>query len=201
MRQGFRRQDRAGSCKLCHAGDEEADGPAAEDGRGLPEPEMREVDGVDRHAERLADRAYSTCRVAWKGKNKMRRMGEVLTETPGSGRAAEEPEGAAQIGMTSHAIAASTTGHSWVHHHGRPEGQAICVRPESLDDTCHLVPEDVASGELQVADPAVGVVLQIGSANAHRLDPDQNFPRARRGKRNLFQVNLARRDDFGDSHG
>ncbi len=51
------------------------------------------------------------------------------------------------------------------------------VRPKGLDHTSHLVPKDLAAPKLQIADPPMGIILQIRSTNPHSLDPDQDLTR------------------------
>jgi len=201
MRQGLRGQDATGPAELSHPGDQEAEGAAAEDGHRVADSEMGEIHGVDRDTQRLAGRARRQGHAGRKGKNKGGGVGQVFAEGAGRGRAAEEPEVAAQIRMPQGAVPTLAAGDGRVHGHGRPGRRAVRARPEALDDAGHLVSQDVADRELQFTDPSVGVVVQIRAAQPHRPDPDQDFAFARGGNRSLFQSDLTRRDDFGDSHG
>src|SRR5207253_2517243 len=95
-----------------------------------------------------------------------------------------------QVVTPSQALFAVPARHAWLHGDALAGGQGGHAVADSCDDPARLVPEDQRLVDDVGADPAVLVVVDVGSADPYRPNLDEHLSRTRFWHRPLFDVDL-----------
>jgi hypothetical protein len=147
---------------------------AAADHRDVgAEVHVAEVEGVDRHAQRLEHRPG---RAVHRGRQQVQRLGrpaEVLAQAAVAVAVAGEDDVRAQVLVALEAARAVAAVQRGVDRDAAP------VERAALDHAGELVADHERAGEPRVADPALLVPVQVGAAEADGLDVDEALVRAR----------------------
>ncbi len=159
--------------------------PAAEHTCGRPGSRLREVEGVQRHAERLEQRPLRVREAPREGvgepfgPDEARAQGAVCRAVPG------EPKVGAEVRIPAQADAATAARHGGVERH------ALARAGAGLDRPHEFVPEDKGAVEDGVADPPFEEPVPVRPAQADGGHAHENLAVARLRRRLVVEPEIA----------
>ena len=169
--------DRPRTRRPQHLRGEDADRPGAEHDGDLGEAVGNEAQRVDAGRQRLAEHGDARVEVARKGMRARERDGDELREAAGPA-AADEPAAGADVLPPRAAGEAAAASDLRIHRHAGAD-ESFSPGPAGGDD---LAAELVAHDERRRPPRAPrGDAVQVGAADAGRLDPHEHLLRSGRG--------------------
>ncbi len=170
-------EHRLGAGETRELDEQEADGPAAQHGDHVRDARRRQIHRVQRHAERLEQRA---CRVAHARGQRMeerRGMDQPLAQRAGNARRAHETDARADMGMAVDAELALPAGDGGIDGHTIARAHAGHPRAHRLHHAGELVAHHEAALERVRPAGLAPIVVEVGAADAHRGDAHEGFTR------------------------
>jgi hypothetical protein len=135
--------------------EQQPDRPAAEDADRHAEPQVAEIEGVQRDAQRFEHRAIRVGELVRQRVQAGRGPGDKLAQAAVERAVPGEAYGRAEIGVSATAQVAVLTGD------GRVDRHALAVPRAALDNARHLVPDHQRLDQPGVADAGLGVPVQV----------------------------------------
>jgi len=162
--------------------------------------DRRQVEGVHSNCERLSQGRFAERHPVWDGKKIGGRQVDQFTEKTGEVRAAQKAKARAHIVVPAQAELAVIAIKRGLKRPAGAHGESGDTGASLHDSPRGLVPEHHRVDIGSAADRALGVGMQIGSADAHGFDPDLDFARSGIFNRHVGKPECQGGDKFRGSH-
>jgi hypothetical protein len=177
-----------------HLDQEQADGPATDDGCRAPRSNLPQVDGVDGEPERLESGRVVVVHGVGERNEQPQWPGHQRPEPAVGDAVTREARRRAEMALATTAGVALTARVSWLDRDTLPAPRSV------RDDAGDLVPEDERPVETCLADRALQEPMAVGSAQADGPDGDQLLPRTGHRVGLVVEAHVTRAVEPGDPH-